>query len=126
MALLLAQVPAFGAANLDLDANNLVQLVSSTSQYARVTGIVNNIDVSDKFNVILLNFGKSYNTSLSAVIHNDAIPAFVTAGISEPAEYFKDKAVVLEGIIRILNGKPEIVIDSPSQIKIVDLKKSKK
>ncbi|OGI05049.1 MAG: hypothetical protein A2104_02655 [Candidatus Melainabacteria bacterium GWF2_32_7] len=120
LALLLVHTPVFGANNLSLEAENLVQLICNISQYARVTGTISNIDISEKYKVISLNFGKNFNTSLSAVIYNDVIPSFILAGIDDPAEYFKNKTVLLEGIIRVSNGKPEIIIDSPSQIKIID------
>lgn len=120
LAFLLLQAPSYAASNLELEAGNLVQLISHTSQYAKIKGTISNIDVSDKYNVVSLNFGKNFNTSLSALIFNDALHSFIASGISEPSEYFKNKTVVLEGVIRILNGKPEIVIDSPSKIKIVD------
>ncbi|OGI23088.1 MAG: hypothetical protein A2287_01290 [Candidatus Melainabacteria bacterium RIFOXYA12_FULL_32_12] len=120
LALLLVHTPVFGANNLSLEAENLVQLICNISQYSRVTGTISSIDISEKYRVISLNFGKNFNTSLSAVIYNDVIPSFILAGIEDPAEYFKNKTVLLEGIIRVSNGKPEIIIDSPSQIKIID------
>jgi len=120
LAVLTMQTQAFAIVNHDIEAGNIVQLISHTSQYARITGTVSNVDISDKFNAISLNFGKNFNTSLSAVIYNDVIQAFASAGIIDPAKYFADKTVVLEGIIRILNGKPQIIIDFPSQIKIIN------
>jgi hypothetical protein len=128
MALLLSvQIPSFGATStFDIEADNFVQLLCHSSQYARVKGTISNIDFSERFKVISLNFGQSFNTSLSAIIYNEAISSFILAGIDDPVEYFKDKTVLLEGIIRISNGKPEIIIDSPSQIKIIDQNKLSK
>ncbi|EKE04501.1 MAG: hypothetical protein ACD_20C00057G0014 [uncultured bacterium] len=120
LALLIVQSPVFAANNLALEAENLVQLICNISQYTRIQGTISNVETSEKYKVISLNFGQNFNTSLSAIIYNDIIPAFVSAGIDDPAEYFKNKTVMLEGIIRISNGKPEIIIDSPSQIKIID------
>lgn len=120
MALLLLSNPAFAAASLDLEAENIAQIICHTSQYTRVVGTISDIEISDRYKVISLNFGKNYNTSLSAIIYNDAIPAFINAGIEDPAVYYKDKTVLLEGIVRISSGKPEIIIESPSQIKIVN------
>ena len=126
LALLIVQSPVFAANNLALEAENLVQLICNISQYTRIQGTISNVETSEKYKVISLNFGQNFNTSLSAIIYNDIIPAFASAGIEDPAEYFKNKTVMLEGIIRISNGKPEIIIDSPSQIKIIDKNENSK
>ena len=112
--------PAFAASNFNISASNPVALLSNTSQYSRVSGTISNIKISENSKVILLNFGKNYNTSFTAVIYDNVIPDFVMAGITEPAEFYENKKVELEGIIRISNGKPEMVIDSPDQIKVID------
>ncbi|MCK7470085.1 MAG: hypothetical protein MZU95_04205 [Desulfomicrobium escambiense] len=120
LALLLCHQPSFSASNLDLEAGNIAQLMTNISQYARIQGKISNVEVSDKFNVTCLNFGDNYNTSLSAFIYKDSLIAFAMAGIDEPAEFFKDKNVIIEGIIRVNNGKPEVILDSPSQIKVLN------
>ena len=118
---LLIQTPIFGAVNTTIiSANNFVRLISNTSQYVRIQGKIYNSEITDKSKVIFLNFGKNFNTSLSAVIYNIDIPSFIDAGINEPAKYFNNKKVVIEGIVRICDGKPEILISSPSQIKVVE------
>jgi DNA/RNA endonuclease YhcR with UshA esterase domain len=119
---LLIQLPGFSFNNLDLQAENLVQLISHTSQYVRVTGTISSIDISEKSKIIFINFGKNYNTSFSAMIHDEDMSSFIAAGIDDPSEYFKNKTVSVEGIVRISNGKPEMIINSPDQIKIVNLK----
>ncbi|MDD3013044.1 MAG: hypothetical protein PHC34_05015 [Candidatus Gastranaerophilales bacterium] len=119
---LIIQLPGFAINNLDLQAENLVQLISHTSQYVRVTGTISSIDISEKSKIIFINFGKSYNTSFSAMIHDEDISSFISAGIDDPCEYFKNKTVTIEGIVRISNGKPEMIINSPDQIKVVNLK----
>jgi len=119
---LIIQLPGFTINNFDLQAENLVQLISHTSQYVRVTGTVSSIDISEKSKIIFINFGKSYNTSLSAMIYDENISSFISAGIDDPSEYFKNKTVTIEGIVRISNGKPEMIISSPDQIKVVNLK----
>jgi len=106
--------------NPSVDAENLVQLVNSTSKHVKITGTICSSKISDNSKVIFLNFGKNFNTSLSAVIYDFDVHSFIDAGIDNPQAYFKNKKVVMEGVIRIANGKPEIVINSPKQIKIVD------
>lgn len=103
-----------------ISADNFIQLVSSASQYVRIEGKVCNSQVTDHSKVIFLNFGRNFNTSLSAVIYNTDIPAFIDAGITEPSKYFNNKKVVIEGFVRINEGKPEVIIYSPGQIRIVE------
>ena len=106
--------------NASVDAENLVQLVNSTSKHVKITGTIYSSEISDNSKVIFLNFGKNFNTSLSAVIYDFDVHSFIDAGIDNPQAYFKNKKVVMEGVIRIANGKPEIVINSPKQIKIIE------
>ncbi len=103
-----------------LDAKNPIGIMSKVSKYAVIKGIVSDVDVSERSKVIFLNFGNNYNTSFSAVIYENKLPAFAMAGVNDPAGYYKNKTVKLEGFVRMINGKPEIVIESPSQIKIID------
>ncbi len=118
---LLIQTPMFGAVNNTIiNANNFVKLISNTSQYVRIQGKIYNSEITDKSKVIFLNFGKNFNTSLSAVIYDINVPSFIDAGINEPGKYFNNKKVVIEGVIRISDGKPEILISSPNQIKVIE------
>ncbi len=103
-----------------IKADNFVRLISHTSQYARIEGEIRDCEITDNSKVIFLNFGDNFNTSLSALIYNIDMPAFIDAGIGEPEKYFRNKKVVVEGIIRISNGKPEVIINSPNQIKVIN------
>ena len=114
------QGAALCVSNSVIKAENLIQLISYTSQYARIEGEIRNCQITDNAKVIFLNFGKNFNTSLSALIYNTDIPAFIDAGIYEPDKYFKNKKVVIEGIVRVSNGKPEIIINSPDQIRVIN------
>lgn len=116
----LCQLPAGSLPLLGINAENHVQLIGHTSQYTRVVGKVESTELTDKSKVIFLNFGKNFNTSFSALIYCSDIHGFIEAGILEPENFYKDKNVEVEGIIRISNGKPEIIVKSPSQIKIID------
>lgn len=118
--LLLASTPLLGVPSIhNINANNFIQIISNASQYVRIEGKVQNSSITDNSKVIFLNFGKNFNTSLSAIIYNTDFPAFIDAGIEQPDKYFNDKNVVIEGIVRICNGKPEIIINSPDQIKVI-------
>lgn len=103
-----------------IKADNFIQLINSSTQYARIEGKILNSQITDNSKVIFLNFGKNFNTSLSALIYTSDLPDFIDAGIEQPDKYFENKKVVVEGIVRISNGKPEVIVTSPSQIKIID------
>lgn len=118
--LLTPQNTAFSFMAPAIDADNVIQLLSKTTQYARIQGEVENCKITDNSKVIFLNFGRNFNTSLSALIYNTDIPTFIDAGIDEPEKYFEHKKVVVEGIVRISNGKPEVIIKSPAQIKVIN------
>jgi hypothetical protein len=109
--------------NPSINAENLIQVVNYTSKHVKIMGTICSSEITDNSKVIFLNFGKNFNTSLSAVIYDFDVHSFVDAGIEQPEAYFKNKKVMLEGIIRIANGKPEIVINSPKQIKIIEAAK---
>lgn len=117
---LILQNPAFCAPISGIKADNFVQLISSTSQYVRIEGKICDSEITDKSRIIFLNFGKNFNTSLSAVIYDINVPSFIDAGIDQPDEYFKNKKVVIEGVVRISNGKPEVIINSPNQIQVIE------
>ncbi|GEM_PF-1594962 len=110
----------FNRETFNINAENFVQLVNYISKHVNITGTICSSEITDNSKVIFLNFGNNFNTSLSAVIYDFDFPAFIDAGIKEPETYFKNKKVVLNGIIRINNGKPEIVLNSPKQIKVLD------
>ncbi len=121
LALLTTPLPLTAVGSItSISANNFIRIISHASQYVRVEGEIRDSQVTGNSKVIFLNFGKNFNTSLSAIIYNPDISAFIDAGIDEPDSYFKNKKVVVEGIVRICNGKPEIIINSPNQIKIIE------
>lgn len=113
---------AFSSVNQEITADNTIQLLAEASQYNRITGKIISTDVDNKSKVIFLNFGNSYNTSLTALIYPNAFHEFEEVGIFDPAVFFQAKEVVIEGIIRISNGKPEIIIENPSQIRLAETK----
>lgn len=78
-----------------------------------VTGKVSSVVKRPKVNY--LNFGKSYpNHTFSVVIFPDALEEF-----GELNEY-KGKEVEVSGLVSLYNGKPQIIISSQNQIRIID------
>jgi DNA/RNA endonuclease YhcR with UshA esterase domain len=82
-------------------------------QYATVKGTVNDVHVSKTGTVFFNMDGKYPNHLFSAVIFKNDVPKF-----PEVNEY---NGVTLEvtGVIKMYQGKPEIILQSPKQIRIV-------
>jgi DNA/RNA endonuclease YhcR with UshA esterase domain len=82
-------------------------------QYATVKGTVNDVHVSKTRTVFFDMDGKYPKHLFTAVIFKDDVPKF-----PEVNEY---KGVTLEvtGVIQIYQGKPEIILKSPKQLRIV-------
>ena len=111
---------AFINNNIGIDAENMILVSNYTSRNVKITGTVCSSQITDHSKVIFLNFGKNFNTSLSAVIYDFDVHSFIDAGIDKPETYFNNKKVILKGVVRINNGKPEIVINSPKQIQVIN------
>jgi DNA/RNA endonuclease YhcR with UshA esterase domain len=77
-----------------------------------VKGFVANVFQSQKGN-IFLNFGKPYpNQTFAAVIFNKDTSKF------NNIKGYEGKIVVVTGTVQLYKGHPEIIINSPGQIKI--------
>jgi micrococcal nuclease len=88
------------------DANNYI------GEYKCITGKVDNVYISSKGN-IFINFCPNYKTcSFSAVIFS--FDAYKFSNIKS----YSGKTVEITGLIKTYQGRPEIIIDNPSQIKI--------
>jgi hypothetical protein len=77
--------------------------------------------------LIFLNSEASFRneSNFTLVIDGQAQERFKKASIADPAAYFKGKHVQATGTITLYKKKPEIRIDDPSQIKIVDTQTKK-
>lgn len=99
------------------NTGNLIVKDTEAEKYSgetvTVTGKVSTVVKRPKVNY--LNFGKNYpNQNFSAVIFPDALEEF-----GELNEY-KGKEVEVTGLVSLYNGKPQIIISSQKQIKIID------
>lgn len=63
-----------------------------------------------------LNFHENWKKYLSVVIFANRFPRFPR----HPEEYYRDKTVRVTGWIKEYQGKPEIILEDPDQIEIVD------
>ena len=92
---------------------NYTQAPDFVGKYVCVTGVVDNIFTS-KTNTVFFNFCKDYkNCPFSAVIFKLNAPKFPDPSL------FLSKTVRITGFITSYQGRPEIVLEDPAQIKIV-------
>jgi micrococcal nuclease len=66
--------------------------------------------------VVFLNFHQDYRTSFKAVIFPDDWDKFP----EPPEELFLDKLVRVTGLVKEYEGAPEIIVEEPGQIEIVE------
>ncbi|MFH1631057.1 MAG: thermonuclease family protein [Candidatus Aenigmatarchaeota archaeon] len=70
---------------------------------------------ASKSNTVFLNFGKPYpNHCFTAVIFSSDMKNFP----ENPQDYYVDKTVRIKGIVKIYEGKPEIILENEYQIEI--------
>ena len=98
-----------------LDGRNPNKIMKFIGQYVAVRGkIVNSRSVAKaKF----LNFGMDWRKAFTAVIFQSSFSAFKKNG--EPTEYYMGKNVEVRGHILLYKKKPEIILRSPEQIRVI-------
>jgi DNA/RNA endonuclease YhcR with UshA esterase domain len=77
--------------------------------------------------LIFLNSEANYKDgkNFTLVIDKKAGEKFKKASIDDPAAHFKGKQVEVTGTVTLYQNRPQIKVDEPAQIKIVDKKEAK-
>jgi DNA/RNA endonuclease YhcR with UshA esterase domain len=75
--------------------------------------------------LIFLNSEKNFRDkkNFTVVIEKKTLAKFKKAKIEDPADHFKGKKVQVTGTVTLYNDKPQIKVDDPGQIKVVEDKK---
>lgn len=76
------------------------------------------VGMYDSGKVIFLNSSSDYKTDFTAVIFKSDKERFAKVGI-DPVKQYKNRTLEVTGILKNYNG-PEIVLRSPSQVRIVE------
>lgn len=106
-ALLLLPVPRF-AQSPTVSPGDAARYVGQT---VTVQGVVSQVSVSRRSGTTFLNFGGRYpNHGFTAVIFRRSTSLF-----PDPQQY-EGRRVRVTGQVRMYNGKPEIVLESPDQL----------
>lgn len=103
-------------------ANHDLELIKISWKYADkfynkkiiVTGKI--VDTHNTGKICYLNFNKDWKNSFTAVIFSRDYSKFP----DKPDEYYLEKSVEITGIVKKYKARPEIIINGPSQIKIIN------
>jgi DNA/RNA endonuclease YhcR with UshA esterase domain len=87
-----------------------VEAAKHVGETATITGAVDGVHQSGKGNIFLNMGGKYPNQAFTAFI-----PSSSAAQFSNPQQY-EGRTVAVSGKIALYKGKPEIIVNSPSQI----------
>jgi DNA/RNA endonuclease YhcR with UshA esterase domain len=87
-----------------------VEAAKHVGETATITDTVDGVHQSGKGNIFLNMGGKYPNQAFTAFI-----PSASAAQFSNPQQY-EGRTVSVSGKITLYNGKPEIIVNSPSQI----------
>jgi len=83
-------------------------------QTVTVEGTV--VDTYNSGKVVFLNFDKDYRSTFKVVIFPDDWPRFS----EPPEELFLDKRIRVKGVVKEYQGAPEIIVEEPEQIEVVE------
>ncbi len=108
--------PAWSA---ELPAEDIQLLMAHEGEYISVVGTVVTTHIGKSGKVRFLNFGPDYRKAFTVVIFTSDLNKF-TSKIGEPTKYYANKKVKVDGRIKIYQKKPEIIVNDPSQIKIIE------
>lgn len=86
----------------------------NTGKYLRIKGRINNVYKTRK--AIFIDFGAERIHDLSAVIFKKNFIEFESAGI-DPLK-LKGRVVIISGFIKNYNGRPEVILNRPSQVQV--------
>jgi DNA/RNA endonuclease YhcR with UshA esterase domain len=72
--------------------------------------------------VFFLNSEDDYRSgkNFAAFINKEGTQKFKDAGIDDPAAHFKGKTIRVTGTVKLYREKPEIVIEDPKQVEVVE------
>ena len=121
LAFVLVCVPALAAA--DKDAKPLTPAEAAKKVNEKCTVEMEVQSTGGQTNVYL-NSKKNYRDAdnFTVMIAREALDKFKAAKIDNPGDYYKGKTVRVTGTVTLFQEKPQIKVDAPEQIKVVEKK----
>lgn len=83
-------------------------------EYCTVEGRI--VDTFNHGNVCFLNFNAEYKRSFTAVIFSSSFGKFPP----KPESVYRGKNVRVTGVIKKYSSRPEMILESPEQIEVVE------
>ena len=113
--------PPHGQEEEVIDALDTETLLAHAGEVRIVEGIVVTTYYAEKSEgkPTFLDFHDPYEGYFKALIWDDNRDKFIEAFPPNPETYFEDKNVRIKGLIETYKGAPEIILNDPSQIWIV-------
>ena len=76
----------------------------------------------DDKEMCFLNSSKQHRDAdnFTVVIFKTGLERLTEAGIEAPAEHFSGRTIRVHGVVQLRNEKPQIVVESPTQIALVE------
>jgi DNA/RNA endonuclease YhcR with UshA esterase domain len=73
---------------------------------------------------VFLNSEANYRDgkNFTVLLNRDVLAKFKKVKVEDPAEHFKGKTIRVTGTVKLYNNRPEIAVDEPSQITVVEKK----
>ena len=74
--------------------------------------------------VVFLNSEEDYKDKKNFTVYldRDALEKFKKAKIDDPADHFKGKTIRVTGTVKLYRERPEIAVDDPEQVQVVEKK----
>ena len=85
-------------------------------QNVTIEGTIVNTAIGKHGKECFLNFNSDWHQGLTAIIFSGDFSKFPP----KPEEFYNGKKVQVTGLVQEYNGKPEIILYDPSQIKILE------
>jgi hypothetical protein len=101
-----------------LDALDVDALKKKDGGRVRVKGKVYSTHLARSGKVFTLNLGPNWKTCMKAAVFQDDFEKW-KGGTDGMKTAYEGKTVVIEGNIKLYQGSPEIVLNTPSQIEAV-------
>jgi hypothetical protein len=76
----------------------------------------------DDKEICLLNSSKQHRDAdnFTVVIFKAGLARLTEAGIAAPADHYLNRTIRVRGVVQLRNEKPQIVVESPDQIELVE------
>ena len=73
---------------------------------------------------VFLNSEANYRDgkNFTVMLDRGVLAKFKKAKVEDPAEHFKGKTIRVTGTVKLYNNRPEIAVDDPAQITVVEKK----